>query len=112
VLIDCCECNEQMRIHNFQALRALADREAIERQLYIANIVVIILLLSRLGAAQDMASLTGTVRDKNGAVLPRATVVVKNPSIGLTRSLVTKCGRPSLPRSSAFGNSGTMLVST
>jgi len=40
-------------------------------------------------AAQDTASLTGTIRDKTGAVVPGAAVALKNTSNGLTRNLVT-----------------------
>ena len=39
--------------------------------------------------AQDTASLTGTVRDTSGAVLPTADVVLKNTADGLTRNLTT-----------------------
>ena len=38
-----------------------------------------------LSLAQDTASLTGTIRDKSGAVIPAAAVVIKNPSTGLSR---------------------------
>jgi len=40
-------------------------------------------------AAQDTASLTGTIRDKTGAVLVAASVVVKNTANGLTRDVTT-----------------------
>ncbi len=40
-------------------------------------------------AAQDTASLTGTIRDASGAVVPRAGVVLKNVATGTTRKLVT-----------------------
>ncbi|HEY6768693.1 MAG TPA: carboxypeptidase regulatory-like domain-containing protein [Candidatus Sulfotelmatobacter sp.] len=39
--------------------------------------------------AQDTASVTGTVRDKTGAVLPQAAVVIKNTANALTRNLTT-----------------------
>jgi len=40
-------------------------------------------------AAQDTASLTGTVRDASGAVVPGATVVLKNVATGITRKQLT-----------------------
>lgn len=39
--------------------------------------------------AQDTATLTGTVRDVKGAVLPKAAVIIKNTANGLTRNLTT-----------------------
>jgi hypothetical protein len=39
--------------------------------------------------AQDSASLTGTVTDKTGAVVPKATVNVSNSTIGFTRTATT-----------------------
>ena len=47
-----------------------------------------LLLLPKL-AAQDTASLTGTIRDKTGAVVTGARVVLKNTATGMTRNLVT-----------------------
>ncbi len=46
-------------------------------------------LLPLIARAQDRASLTGTIRDKSGAVIPKAEVVIKNNSNGLTRSLIS-----------------------
>src|SRR5271170_1875819 len=40
-------------------------------------------------AAQDTASLTGTIRDKTGAVVVAAGVVLKNTANGLTRNMTT-----------------------
>ena len=60
-----------------------------KRQLLIPGVVVLVVLLSHLAMAQDTASLTGTVRDVTGAVLPKANVVVKNSATGSTRELVT-----------------------
>ncbi len=60
-----------------------------QRQLITASVVVFIVLLSQLVVAQDTASLTGTVRDATGAVLPKASVVIKNLATGSTRELVT-----------------------
>ena len=48
-----------------------------------------VLLLSCFAAAQDTASLTGTVRDSSGAVLPKASVSLKNTATGSARDLVT-----------------------
>jgi hypothetical protein len=50
--------------------------------------VTVLLALPHL-VAQDTASLTGTVRDTSGAVLPTADVVLKNTANGLTRNLTT-----------------------
>src|SRR5215469_10685730 len=49
---------------------------------------VVLVLLSNL-AAQDTASLTGTIRDKSAAVVAGARVVLKNTANGMTRNLVT-----------------------
>jgi len=46
-------------------------------------------LVTALAWGQDTASLTGTVRDKSGAVIPKAEVVIRDPVNGLTRNLVT-----------------------
>jgi hypothetical protein len=46
-------------------------------------------LLPSIASAQDTASLTGTIRDQTGAVIPRAGVVVKNTANGFTRNLLT-----------------------
>ena len=40
-------------------------------------------------AAQDTASLTGTVRDVSGAVVPGAGVVLKSVATGITRRQMT-----------------------
>lgn len=39
--------------------------------------------------AQDTASLTGTVTDKTGAVVPSAMVVLTNPAVGVSRTVAT-----------------------
>ncbi len=43
--------------------------------------------VSAFGQATDNGSLTGTVSDQNGAVVPGATVAIRNVSTGLTRSV-------------------------
>jgi len=48
-----------------------------------------LLLLSAMVLAQDTASLTGTVRDVTGAVIPAAQVTLKNTANGMTRELKT-----------------------
>jgi hypothetical protein len=61
-----------------------------KRQLRVPGVVVVLsLVLAHLAAAQDNASLTGTVRDATGAVLPKVSVVLQNSATGSTRSLVT-----------------------
>jgi len=47
----------------------------------------VLTLLPCLAAAQDTASLTGTIRDTSGAVIQGAAVVVRNTANGLTREL-------------------------
>jgi Carboxypeptidase regulatory-like domain len=53
--------------------------------------IVALLLLPRLAAAQSSAtgSLSGTVVDQNGGVLPGVTVVVASPETGVSQSAVT-----------------------
>ena len=51
--------------------------------------LVLVALLSSVSTAQDTATLTGTVRDATGAVMPKASVVLKNTSTGSIRSLKT-----------------------
>ncbi len=53
------------------------------------GVLVWVLFFVHLATAQDTASLTGTVRDATGAVLPKASVVIKNIAQGTTRNLVT-----------------------
>jgi len=48
-------------------------------------ILVVMASIPSLSLAQDTASLTGTIRDKSGAVIRAAAVVIKNPSTGLSR---------------------------
>ena len=55
----------------------------------IPGFLALVTFLSCLAMAQDTASLTGTVRDATGAVLPRASVVLSNIATGATRSLET-----------------------
>src|SRR5271157_5801184 len=48
-----------------------------------------LLLLSGLAVAQDTATLTGTVRDNTGAVIPGAAVAIKNTATGIVRNFKT-----------------------
>ena len=52
-------------------------------------LVVEFLLLSAAAIAQDTASLTGTIRDNTGAVIPDASVTLKNTATGIARDLKT-----------------------
>ena len=52
-------------------------------------LVVGFLLLSAAALAQDTASLTGTIRDNTGAVIPDASVTLKNTATGIARDLKT-----------------------
>ncbi len=52
-------------------------------------LVVEFLLLSAAAIAQDAASLTGTIRDNTGAVIPDASVTLKNTATGIARDLKT-----------------------
>jgi Carboxypeptidase regulatory-like domain/TonB-dependent Receptor Plug Domain len=54
-----------------------------------AVLVLLVLFLGDFAGAQDTATLTGTVRDATGAVLPKASIVIKNIAQGTTRNLVT-----------------------
>jgi hypothetical protein len=60
------------------------------RRLGIPAVLVSVLFLVGLAAAQDTASLTGTVQDATGAVLPKASVGIKNIATGSTRNLVNR----------------------
>ena len=51
--------------------------------------LAIVLAVVHFAAAQDTASLTGTVRDATGAVLPKAAVTIRHIDNGSTRNLVT-----------------------
>ena len=52
--------------------------------------IVVLLLLSGSVLAQELAILKVTVNDKTGAVIPGATVAIKNAQTGVTRSEVTE----------------------
>ncbi len=51
--------------------------------------LLFVLLACLFAAAQDTASLTGTVHDNSGAAIPNATVTVASTATGITRSLTT-----------------------
>src|SRR5580704_1192233 len=50
-------------------------------------LLVLVTLVSGVALAQDTASLTGTVRDKSGAVLPGADVILKNTATAVVREV-------------------------
>ncbi|HEY6253062.1 MAG TPA: carboxypeptidase regulatory-like domain-containing protein [Candidatus Angelobacter sp.] len=49
--------------------------------------MAVLVFLSSLALAQDTASLTGTVRDKSGAIVPNASVTVSNPATNVVREV-------------------------
>ena len=62
---------------------------AMMRRIGVTGVLVLAMFFVHLATAQDTASLTGTVRDATGAVLPKASVVIKNIAQGTIRNLVT-----------------------
>ncbi|HEV2961577.1 MAG TPA: carboxypeptidase regulatory-like domain-containing protein, partial [Candidatus Angelobacter sp.] len=54
--------------------------------LFVASLLVV---FSSLVYAQDTASLAGTVRDKSGAIVPNASVVVSNPATSSSRAVTS-----------------------
>ena len=73
----------------------------------LCGIVVVLGLCSAEGLyAQDTASLTGTVNDSSGAVVPGAQVAVTNPEHGISRTTVTNSDGeysvPALPAPSSY----------
>ncbi len=55
----------------------------------LAFLAAILLACAAPSFAQDTASLTGTVTDKTGAVIPKATVKISNSTIGFDRAAMT-----------------------
>ena len=55
----------------------------------VAFFLTVLLACASLSFAQDTASLTGTVTDKTGAVVPKASVNVANAAIGVDRTATT-----------------------
>jgi hypothetical protein len=49
----------------------------------------LVLVAAQWAVAQDTASLTGTIRDATGAVLPKAAIVIRNVATGSTRDAVS-----------------------
>lgn len=58
-----------------------------KHRLCIPSAFAFVLFISNFSAAQDTASLTGTIRDQSGAAIPGAAVVVKNTATGTAREL-------------------------
>src|SRR5882762_5526661 len=66
--------------------------EAGMRSVFLVPILIVVLIFTSTaaGLAQiTSATISGTIKDQTGAVLPGADVVVKNVDTGLTRSIVT-----------------------
>ncbi|HET9319359.1 MAG TPA: carboxypeptidase-like regulatory domain-containing protein, partial [Bryobacteraceae bacterium] len=61
-------------------------RDALQYRLLLSGLF---LLLSATALCQDTATLTGTVRDNSGAVIPGAVVAVKQMATGTVRQLAT-----------------------
>src|SRR5271165_4917309 len=59
------------------------------RQVGFCGLLGLILFFSHLAPAQDAASLTGTIRDQTGAVLPGVSIVIRNTATGITRTFIT-----------------------
>ena len=67
------------------------NRDVLNRLGTVAVVAIIVLGMSLNASAQSLAglgALHGTVTDPNGAVIPKASVIVSNTSIGITRELV------------------------
>src|SRR5229473_6285776 len=63
-----------------------------------AAVVALCLLFSCLGTAQTGGTISGSVSDATGALIPGASVTIKNADTGLTRELVSdEQGRYSAP---------------
>lgn len=58
-------------------------------QFRLAVLLAILLAFALPSFAQGTATLTGTVTDKSGAVVPNATVVLTNTAVGVTRTTVS-----------------------
>jgi hypothetical protein len=58
-----------------------------EKILQLRCLLLGLLLIPGLALAQDTASLTGTIRDKSGAVLPKVDVVIRNTATGVVREV-------------------------
>jgi len=57
--------------------------------LQVSFLVVVFFLFSAVARSQDTATLTGTVRDNSGAVIPGAVVSITNSATGTVRQLTT-----------------------
>jgi len=64
----------------------MQTRDALQYRLLLSGLF---LLLSATALCQDTATLTGTVRDNSGAVIPGAVVAVKQMATGTVRQLAT-----------------------
>jgi hypothetical protein len=58
-----------------------------EKILQLRCLLLGLLLIPGVALAQDTASLTGTIRDKSGAVLPKVDVVIRNTATGVVREV-------------------------
>lgn len=58
-----------------------------EKVLRLRWLLLGLLLVPSVALAQDTASLTGTIRDRSGAVLPKADIILKNTATGIVREV-------------------------
>jgi hypothetical protein len=77
------ECDDEVIIMDSSSFPYLEDLTFMQRCIsYSLTIVTFILLLSLTAVAQVTSSISGTITDPNGAVVPGATVSVKQPATG------------------------------
>ena len=71
------------------AKRSVAERSAWRSSMVWIAFLAILLVLTKNGWAQDNATITGTVTDTSGAVVPNAEITLTNPATGQIRKAVS-----------------------